>query len=111
MPTVAELTVAYGNILLAPRPGPGVCRTCFNLTDGYERCYACAHGGRSLDIVVPISYSVGGEQLHRALVAYKRTPEPVAIDFTVRLAAVLWRFLSAHERCIARTVGVPSFPV
>jgi predicted phosphoribosyltransferase len=112
MPTVAELTVAYGNILLAPQPGPGVCETCFNLTDGYARCYACAHGGRWLDAVVPISYSVGGEQLHHALAAYKRTTlEPVATRFTVQLAAVLWRFLVAHERCIARTLGVPAFPV
>jgi hypothetical protein len=111
MPTVAELTRAYGNVLLAPQPGPGVCETCFNLTDGYDRCYACAHGGRWLDVVVPISYSVGGEQLHHALVAYKRTLEPVATHFTVQLAAVLWRFLAGHEQCVSRTLGVPGFPV
>ncbi|MFZ0384322.1 MAG: hypothetical protein WAL22_01545 [Solirubrobacteraceae bacterium] len=111
MPTVAELTRGYGNILLAPQPGPGVCETCFNLTDGYDRCYACAHGGRCLDLVVPISYSVGGEQLHHALVAYKRTPEPVAKHFTLELAAVLWRFLSAHEQCISHALGLPAFPV
>ena len=78
MPTVAELTAPYGNVLLAPRPGPGVCETCFNLTDGYERCYACAHGGRWLDAVVPISYSVAGEQLHHALASYKRGREATA---------------------------------
>jgi hypothetical protein len=111
MPTVAELTQAYGNVLLAPQPGPGVCETCFNLTDGYDRCYACAHGGRWLDVVVPISYSVGGEQLHHALVAYKRTLEPVATHFTVQLAAVLWRFLAGHEQCVSRTLGVPGFAV
>jgi hypothetical protein len=111
MPTVAELTRAYGNVLLAPQPGPGVCETCFNLTDGYDRCYACAHGGRWLDAVVPISYSVGGEQLHHALMAYKRTLEPVATHFTVQLAAVLWRFLSAHEQCVSRALGVPAFSV
>jgi hypothetical protein len=109
MPTVAELSAPYGNVLLAPQPGPGVCEICFNLTDGYERCYACAHGGRWLDAVVPISYSVGGEQLHHALVSYKRTLEPVATRFTVQLAAVLWRFLSIHERCISQTLGVPAF--
>jgi len=111
MPTVAELTAPYGNVLLAPQSGPGVCQTCFNLTEGYERCYACAHGGRWLDVVVPISYSVGGEQLHHALVAYKRRLEPAATRFTVQLAAVLWRFLSAHERCVSRALGVPAFPV
>jgi hypothetical protein len=111
MPTVAELTAPYGNFLLAPRRGTGVCTTCFNLTDGYERCYACAHGGRWLDVVVPISYSIAGEQLHHALFAYKRAPDPVATHFRVHLAAVLWRFLSDHERCVSRAIGVPGFPV
>ncbi len=111
MPSVAELTAPYGNLLLAPQRGAGVCETCFNLTDGYTRCYACAHGGCWLDVVVPISYSVSGEQLHHALVTYKRTLGPVATRFTVELAAVLWRFLSTHERCVSRALGVPNFPV
>ena len=111
MPTVAELSAPYGNVLLAPQPGPGVCELCFNLTDGYQRCYACAHGGHVLDAVVPISYSVGGEQLHHALVSYKRTLEPVATSFTIQLAAVLWRFLSLHETCITQSLGVATFPV
>jgi predicted amidophosphoribosyltransferase len=111
MPTVAELTAPYGNVLLAPQHGPGVCEICFNLTDGYERCYACTHGGRWLDAVVPISYSVGGEQLHHALVSYKRTLEPAATRFTAQLAAVLWRFLALHEVCISRTLGVRAFPL
>ena len=37
MPTVAELTAVYGNFMLTPRPGPSVCRMCFNFTDGYTR--------------------------------------------------------------------------
>ena len=111
MPTVAELTDAYGNVLVAPRAGDGVCRTCFNLTDGYERCYACVHGGRGLDLVVPISYSVAGEQLNHALVSYKRGPMPAATELGLQLAAVLWRFLAAHERCVAGTLGVAAIPL
>ncbi len=111
MPTVADLTAAYGNVLVAPRHGPGICETCLNTTAGYRRCYACAHGGRWLDAVVPISYSVAGEQLHHVLTGYKRDCEPVAARFAVELAAVLWRFLAAHERCIARAVNTGSFPV
>jgi len=109
--TVAELTAPYGNFLLGPRRGPGVCRTCFNLTDGYPRCYACAHGGRWLDAVAPISYSVAGEQLHHALQAYKRGDTQTSRAFTVELAAVLWRFLSGHERCVARAANAPEFPL
>jgi predicted amidophosphoribosyltransferase len=109
MPTVAELTALYGNFMLGPRQGPDVCSMCFNLTDGYGRCYACAHGGRCLDAVAPISYSVAGEQLHHILVGYKRRTGPVARRFGIELAAVLWRHLDVHEPCIAQAAGVESF--
>ncbi len=109
MPTVAELSTPYGNFMLGPRHGPGVCRVCLNPTDGWGCCYACAHGGRWLDAMVPISYSVAGEQLHHALACYKRAPQPVAREFALGLAAVLWRWLRTHERCVARTVGETSF--
>ncbi len=109
MPTVAELSDLYGNFMVAPRPGPDVCSVCFNLTDGYGRCYACAHGGRWLDVLAPVSYSVAGEQLHHALVAYKRGTGPVARRFTIELAAVLWRHLAKHEVCLARAAGVEAF--
>jgi predicted amidophosphoribosyltransferase len=109
MPTVAELTALYGNFMLGPRPGPDVCSVCFNLTDGYGRCYACAHGGLWLDAVAPISYSVAGEQLHHVLATYKRHPGSVARRFGVELAAVLWRYLASHEPCLARAAAVASF--
>jgi hypothetical protein len=110
MPSVAELTALYENFLVMPRPGASVCEVCFNLTDGYSRCYACAHGQQVLDAVVPISYSVGGEQLHHALACYKRLGGDVARRLTGELAAVLWRFLSGHEHCVAsRLSGVQQF--
>lgn len=109
MPTVAELTALYGNFMLAPRPGPGVCGVCFNFTDGYSRCYACAHGKLCLDLVAPISYSVAGEQLHHSLKGYKRLDGAVARRLRVGLAAVLWRYLESHERCLARAAGVRTF--
>lgn len=102
MPTVAELSEPYGNFLLGPRRGPDVCAFCFNLTDGYGRCYACAHGGRWLDAMVPISYSVAGEQLHHALAGYKRLAGEPGRRMALGLAAVLWRFLALHETCVAR---------
>jgi predicted amidophosphoribosyltransferase len=109
MPSVAELSEPYGNFMLRPRPGPDVCSVCFNLTDGYGRCYACANGGRWLDAMAPISYSVAGEQLHHALVSYKRLPDPESRRFAFGLAAVLWRHLAAHEPCLAHAAGVDSF--
>lgn len=109
MPTVAELSDPYGNFMLGPRRGPGVCDVCFTFTDGYERCYTCARVEQVLDAVAPISYSVAHEQLHHVLATYKRLHHQVARHLGVQLAAVLWRFLAEHERCLASAAGVPGF--
>lgn len=95
--------------MFAPRPGSAVCTVCFNFTRGYERCYTCARNGLLTAAVVPVSYSIAGEQLHRALMGYKRLGGEVARRLTVELAAVLWRFLAMHERCVAEAAGVPVF--
>jgi predicted amidophosphoribosyltransferase len=109
MPSVTELSDAYGNFMLSPRAGADVCRICFNLTDGHTCCYACAQGQQWLDAFVPISYSVSGAQLHHALAAYKRLTGSVAERLTVELTAVLWRFLAGHEPCLAAAAGVARF--
>lgn len=109
MATVSELSSPYANFMFGPRPGLAVCETCFNFTRGYHRCYACARGELWLSRVAPISYSVGREQLHHALRGYKRLGGDVARRLTVELAAVLWRFLVLHERCLARAAHVSSF--
>jgi hypothetical protein len=109
MPTVGELSALYENFMLAPRPGHGVCRQCFNLTDGYDRCYACTQHPSVLEAVVPVSYSVAHEQLHHVLGNYKRLAGEVARRFALQLAAVLWRFLELHERCATRAAGADAF--
>ena len=101
MPQVAELTDLYANFMLGPRPGPGVCDLCLDLTDGRRRCPRCERAPEWLDAVAPVSYSVAHEQLHHALAGYKRPPAVVARRFEIELAAVLWRFLALHETCIA----------
>ena len=111
MPSVAELSAPYGNFMLAPRRGPDVCELCFNLTPGYRRCFACANTNEQLAAMVPISYSVAGEQLHHALLGYKRLKGNVARRLERELGAVLWRFLDLHERCVARAAGVERFEV
>lgn len=111
MPTVRELSAPYENFMLAPRPGSGVCRQCFNLTEGYERCYACTQHPSVLDAMLPISYSVAHEQLHHALASYKRLSGEVGRRLALQLGAVLWRFLGLHESCVARAAGSPYFEV
>jgi hypothetical protein len=109
MPSVAELSAPYENFMYGPRRGPDVCQVCFNFTRGYDRCYACTQNEDWLAAVSPISYSVALEQLHRALMGYKRLSGEIARRLTVQLAAVLWRYLAAHERCVARAAGVGGF--
>lgn len=109
MPSVQELTEAYENYMLGPRRGPDVCGLCFNFTRGFNRCYACAHGEQLIDVVAPISYSVAGEQLHHALAAYKRITGDAARRLGMELAAVLWRYLAGHERCVAGAAGRMEF--
>jgi predicted amidophosphoribosyltransferase len=111
MPTVTELTELYGNFMLGPRPGPGVCDVCFTFTEGHDRCFACGQQNSSLDAVVPISYSVAGGQLHHALAGYKRLGGEVARRLQVEIAAVLWRFLALHEACVAREAAATRFDV
>jgi predicted amidophosphoribosyltransferase len=88
-----------------------VCGICFNFTAGYARCYACAHGRPTLDAVAPISYSVGREQLHHTLASYKRLDGDVASRLGAVLAAILWRFLAAHENCLAHAATAQRFDV
>jgi hypothetical protein len=109
MPSVRELTALYENVMLGPRRGSGACGTCFNFTDGYARCYACDHGRLVLDAVAPISYSVAREQLHHALASYKRLDGDVARRLGASLAAIAWRFLAEHERCLAQAAGTDRF--
>jgi hypothetical protein len=109
MATVKELAALYGNFMVRPQPGPGVCDVCFNLTDGFERCYACAHGELWLEALCPVSYSVAREQLHHALKGYKRLAGNVGRRLSLELAAVLWRHVESHERCLARAAGVDRF--
>ena len=109
MARIAELTSPYAGALLTPRPGPGVCVDCFNLTRGYAHCYACTGVEHHLDAVVPISYSVAHERLHHALGAYKRATEIPARRFQRELAAILWQFLVTHEQCVARQAESTGF--
>lgn len=111
MTSVEELSARYASFMLGPRPGPEVCSRCFDLIGGGVGCYPCAHYGGWVDAASPISYSVAGGQLHRALRDYKRLTGPAARSFIVGLAAVISRHLALHERCVARAAGVGGFDV
>jgi predicted amidophosphoribosyltransferase len=106
---VDELSASYANVLLGPRPGPDVCERCFDLTDGGTLCRHCAHDGGWVDAMAPVSYSIGGEQLHHALAGYKRYAGWAGRYLTAALASLLWRYLDEHEQCLARAVRIEAF--
>jgi phosphoribosylpyrophosphate synthetase len=70
-------------------------------------------GSAAADVVAPVSLAPGGDQFARELSTYKRTglTEGLRRRRTVGLAAVLWRWLDVHERCLASRVGVGRFDV
>jgi hypothetical protein len=107
MAPARSLTAHYEAFLLTPRSGAGVCPTCFNLI--HERCFGCSRNPSALAAVLPISYSVGHEQLHRALAGYKRIDGTAARLLGIELSAVTWRFLERHERCLAEIAGTDGF--
>lgn len=106
----------YGSFMLNPLRRSRTCAVCLTFCRaGFDRCYPCGHMPQRLAAVLPISYSVEREQLHRALMTYKGR-SVIADSGTQRhaqfeLAAVLWRFLAAHEHCAAAAAGVEGFPV
>ncbi|MGH3429853.1 MAG: hypothetical protein ACRDQZ_20170 [Mycobacteriales bacterium] len=110
--TVAELSGPYAAFMRNPLPpnSPGVCEVCLRFTDGsFSTCWRCGHQARHADAVLPISYTGYDGQLYHALSQYKRQRDRlVAMQLRIQLAAVLWRFLDAHERCIAGKAGAGS---
>jgi hypothetical protein len=57
--------------------------------------------------------SIGqGEQWAYELSSYKNSPNPsVRASLAVRLGAVLWRWLDAHEPCVMQCARVKEFPL
>ena len=114
---VGTLADSYARHLRpVPPAGPGVCRTCHGAADeGFAQCYSC-QGQREIlaggvaDVVVPIALSVKRERLAVDLWRYKNSPNPLERRLlTLRLAAVLWRFLAEHEACLAGVCAVSEF--
>ena len=111
--TVEEASVAYIRAMrnaLSPDTA-GVCRICRTFIDPtYRRCWPCKEQPNNLDVVVPITYSEHLGQMHTALRSYKdgRSEEERRYAM-VRLTAILWRFLDAHQTCVRRAAGVREF--
>jgi predicted amidophosphoribosyltransferase len=111
--TVEEASVAFERSMRNVQPaGHGICSTCHQFVKPeYDRCYSCATGSRVLDTVVPITYSEHLGQMHTALRAYKNSLPQNRRHVAIRLTAILWRFLEAHEPCIAHAAQSAGFDI
>lgn len=119
MATVVELSEPYRNHLVPVLPpGPGVCAVCWTAVDPeFRLCFQCNAVRNRFpqglaDVVVPIALAVKREQLAHELWHYKYDVDPsVRSRLTIRLGAVLWRFLGQHEKHIAEAIGIPEFSI
>jgi predicted amidophosphoribosyltransferase len=111
--SVVELSdTMAGSLRNMAAAGPGVCPICWTFHDpGYDQCAACV-GASQLDVVIPISYALRGQQLATALRGYKDEFFAQTRAFHgMRLAAILWRFLAEHERHVAAAARTSGFGV
>ena len=99
-------------LLAPPPPGPSTCAVCLTPLFGQPPqgrvgrglCHRCRAQPRAADSVLAISYSPHDGALHAMLRDYKATGRAAA-RLRVALSAILWRFLAAHERCLAAAAG------
>ena len=90
--------------------GEGVCSVCKTfIPPQFSTCLSCDRQPNHLSVVVPITYSEHGGQMHHALRSYKDDVAAVRAYATPRLTAILWRFSAAHEECVAHAAGVTEF--
>jgi predicted amidophosphoribosyltransferase len=117
--TVVELSEPYRNHLIPVLPPDwGVCSVCRTAAHpDFRLCFQCNTARNDFrrglaDVVVPMALAVKREQLAHELWHYKYDVDPsVRAQLTMRLGAVLWRFLGQHEKHIAEAAGVPEFGI
>jgi predicted amidophosphoribosyltransferase len=117
--TVDEVAAPYANFLVrVPPAGRGVCTICHTVVGPFRTCLRCkdtkqALGNATADLAAFVSMAPNAEQLAHELHAYKRLTVPrVARDrMATGLAAVLWKWLDAHEECLTARLGIDSFDV
>ena len=118
MARISDLCALYDGHLLPVLPkGNGVCPICHGLlSSGTGYCYQCKEAQSKLpataDVIGFIALAVKGEQLATDLWVYKSSRAHEArLRPQLGLSAVLWRWLSLHESCLAHASGVDGFPL
>ena len=112
MATLTEIVEPIRGIFtVVPPEGEGVCVVCHGAPNpGYRLCYSCqetiAQVTHPVQLVVPISLSRVGEQLHHVLRSYKNVRVPdLRWKFRAQVAATVGLFLDNHSPCISAAAG------
>lgn len=107
MPTLRDVAEPIRAIFTTvPRAGDGVCSVCHGAPNpGFTICYSCHETTTQVSspvrLVVPISLSRLGEQLHYVLRSYKAAhTSDLRTRFRVQVAATVGLFLARHSACI-----------
>ncbi len=83
------------------------------MVGGWPRCFQCNQAHTRLDAVADavdfVSLAVNEEQLAYELWTYKTQPSPAQSEIALRLAALLWRWLTTHEDCLVREAASGGF--
>lgn len=118
--TVDDVSARLEHYLIrVPQVGKDVCAVCRGAVyGGYPMCFQCNRATEvlqqlRLDAVSFVSLAPKGEQLARDLYTYKKqsVPQELRNQRLVGLAAVLWRWLSLHEICLALSAGASTFEI
>jgi predicted amidophosphoribosyltransferase len=110
--TIAEAAGTYESAMrnVPPAEQGAICAICRTfIGDDYRTCLTCSRQLSLLDVVAPITYSEHLGQIHDALWGYKDGLPQVQNYAMPRLAAILWKFVERHERCVAEAAGAPAF--
>jgi len=107
-----SLRAAAGGYLRNAVRRPGVtCAVCCTPVDGFERCWRCQRNAAShglADVVVPLTYALGGTQSATLLWHYKDDPvHKVRQQHALIINWLLYLAMSEHERCIGVAAGMP----
>ncbi len=107
-----SLVAAAGGYLRNVVRTPGVtCAVCAAPVEGFERCWRCRQDRRIpglADLVVPLTYAVGGTQSATLLWHYKDDPaRTVREQHSLIINWLLYLAISVHERCVGAVAGMP----
>jgi predicted amidophosphoribosyltransferase len=104
------------DLLRVPPASSEVCDLCHDLRAGADAtCPKCRKqirlGGVRPSATIFMSLAVQGTRFGRDLYNYKRSDDPRSKDIADVFGEIFYRWLTNHEKCLARSSGIEHFDV